>query len=124
MSSFRWNGDEAAARVGDAAALGLNKAARALLAESQARVPVDSGDLRASGATHDANAGSLVAAVAYNASNRGFPYGIAVHEGTHMNFQTAHNPRAGAKYLEGPAVEMEGELMGVVAMEIQRALGS
>lgn len=120
--SFTWNGDDAARAIRAAAAGGLNMAARALLAESQARVPVDTGDLRASGATHDADEGNLEAAVTYNAQNRGFNYGLAVHEGIGMTIKTVHNSRAQTKYLEGPATEMEAELLGVVAEQIRRAL--
>lgn len=124
MSSFEWHGEEAARLIAEAGAVGLNKAARALLAESQARVPVDSTDLRTSGATHDADPANLEAAVSYNAQNRGFNYGLAVHEGLHMHFKTVHNPRAQAKYLEGPATEMEAELVAVVALQVARALRS
>ena len=124
MSSFIWNGDEAANAAQAGAVAGLNRAARAQLAESQARVPVDSGDLRNSGTTHDADAGNLEASVSYNAQNNGYNYGLAVHEGVGMHFNPVHNPGAQAKYLEGPAVEMEAELMGVVSTSIARALRS
>jgi len=53
----------------------------------------------------------------------GFNYGVAVHEGLDMDFKTDHNPGAQAKFLERPAIEMEQQLMGVVAMEIKREVG-
>ena len=119
-----WHGPEAIRRMQEGAARGLNRAAKALLAESQARVPVDTGDLRSSGATQDATPTELVAKVTYNASAEdGFPYGVAVHEGLDMNFRTDHNPGAQAKFLERPAMEMKNDLMDVVATEIKRALG-
>ena len=124
MASFEWHGDEAAAAVQQAAVTGLNKAALALLAESQTRVPYDTGDLQGSGAVHEASAGNLESAVTYNAQNNGFNYGVAVHEGLGMSFQTAHNPGAQAKYLEGPAAEMKNELASVVQLQIRRALRS
>ncbi|MGI6878835.1 HK97 gp10 family phage protein [Microbacterium sp. gxy059] len=123
MSTFRWNGDDAASAVAGAATTGLNKAARALLAEAQSRVPVDTGDLRNSGATHDATPDDLEAAVTFNAQQKGFNYALAVHEGVDMNFQKTYNPNAQSKYLEGPAIELESQLIGVVRMEIKRALG-
>ena len=121
---LNWHGDEAMRRIRVGAARGLSRAARALLAESQTRVPVDSSDLRKSGATHDATPADLVAKVTYNASSEdGFPYGIAVHEGLDMNFRTDHNPGAQAKFLERPAHEMRHQLSEVVAREIRREVG-
>lgn len=119
-----WRGDEAMRRVHEGAARGLTRAAKALLAESQSRVPHDTGDLRRSGTVHPATPGHLESAVTYTASSPGgFPYGIAVHEGTHMSFKSDHNPKAQAKYLEGPAKEMEDKLMQMVALEIKRTVG-
>lgn len=115
-----WRGDEAISRIREGAARGLTRAAKALLAESQARVPVDSGDLRKSGATHDATPAELVARVTYNAhSEDGFPYGIVQHE--NLSFKHPHGGEA--KFLERPAIEMEHQLMGVVAQEIKRSVG-
>lgn len=119
-----WHGDEAIRRMRAGAARGLTRAAKALLAESQTRVPYDSGDLSRSGATHDATPTELVAKVTYNASSEdGYPYGVAVHEGLGIDFRTDHNPGASAKFLERPAMEMKHDLMGVVAQEIKRELG-
>lgn len=119
-----WRGDEAMRRVRTGAARGLSRAARALLAESQSRVPWDSGDLSQSGTVHDATPQELQAAVTFSATSPdGFNYGVAVHEGLNMDFRTDHNPGAQAKFLERPAIEMEQQLMGVVAMEIKREVG-
>lgn len=119
-----WRGDEAMRRIREGGARGLTRAAKALLAEAQSRVPYDTGDLRHSGTAHPATPGRLESAVTFTASSpRGFPYGVAVHEGTHMNFKTDHNPNAQAKFLERPAKEMEDQLMRVVAVEINRAVG-
>lgn len=119
-----WRGDEAMRRVRVGGARGLSRAARALLAESQTRVPWDTGDLSQSGTAHDASPDNLEAAVTYSAmSEDGFNYGLATHEGLDMDFKADHNPGAQAKYLERPAIEMEDQLMGVVAMEIKREVG-
>lgn len=119
-----WHGDEAIRRMRAGAAKGLTRAAKALLAESQARVPVDTGDLRRSGATHDATPAELVSKVTYNAASEdGFPYGIAVHEGLDMEMKLDHNPGAQSKYLERPAIEMQDKLMGIVAQDIKREVG-
>lgn len=119
-----WHGDEALQRVRVGGARGLNRAARALLAESQTRVPFDSGDLSQSGTAHDATPQDLESAVSFSATSEdGFNYGVAVHEGLDMDFRTDHNPAAQAKFLERPAEEMKAHLMGVVAMEIKREVG-
>lgn len=119
-----WRGDEAMRRMRAGGARGLTRAARALLAESQTRVPWDSGDLSRSGTVHEATPQNLESAVSYSATSpEGFNYGVAVHEGLHMNFRADHNPGAQAKFLERPALELQAKLMAVVAMEIKREVG-
>lgn len=125
MSEFHWNGAEIERALTGGAVSGLNRAARALGAESDARVPVDTTALRSSRATHDATPDNLESAVTYNATSEdGFNYAVKVHEDTSLNIKTVHNPRAQTKYLESAAVELRDELMGVVAAEIRRALRS
>ncbi|WDH77930.1 hypothetical protein PTQ19_10390 [Microbacterium esteraromaticum] len=122
--AVNWRGDEAIRRIRTGGARGLTRAARALLAESQTRVPWDSGDLSRSGTVHEASPAELEAAVTYSATSPdGFNYGVAVHEGLHMNFRADHNPGASAKFLERPAIELESKLMAVVATEIRREVG-
>ena len=119
-----WRGDEAIRRMRTGGARGLSRAARALLAESQTRVPWDTGDLSQSGTVHDASPQDLQAAVTFSATSPdGFNYGVAVHEDLDMDFKTDHNPGAQAKFLERPAIELEHQLMAVVAMEIKREVG-
>lgn len=115
-----WRGDEAIRRIRVGGARGLNRAARALLAESLPRVPVDTTDLRNSGTTHDATPSDLKSAVTYSATSEdGYPYGIRQHEDLTLN-----HPHGGeAKFLERPAKEMEQQLMAVVAVEISREVG-
>lgn len=113
-----WNGDEAARRLITGAVRGLNKAATALESESQARVPVDSTDLRNSAATHDASPGDLTSAVTYNT-----PYAVIQHERLDFHHPTDHNPGAQAKYLEGAATELRHELGEIVGAEIRREMG-
>lgn len=100
------------------AARGLNKGATALMAESQARVPVDSTDLRNSAATHDATPSNLESAVTYDT-----PYAVIQHERLDFHHPTDHNPGAQAKYLEGPAVELRDKIGAVVGAEIRREMG-
>lgn len=114
----RWFGVEAVGRMRAGAARGLNRAATALKAESQARVPVDETDLRKSAATHDASEQSLEAAVTYDT-----PYAVIQHERLDFHHPTDHNPGAQAKYLERPAVEMRHDLGAIVAAEIRREMG-
>lgn len=119
-----WRGDEAIRRILVGGARGLNRAARALLAESQTRVPVDSRDLRNSGAAHDATPQHLESAVTYNATSEdGYNYALRQHEDLSLNHPTDYQPGAQAKYLERPAKELEQKLMAVVAMEIKREVG-
>jgi hypothetical protein len=125
MSDFRWNDAEIERAVRQGGARGLNRGARALGAESDARVPVDTTKLRQSRATHDATPDDLEAAVTYNATSEdGFNYALKVHEDTSLDIKTVHNPRAQAKYLESAAADLEEDLMGVVATEIRRAFNS
>lgn len=115
--SLKWNGDDAYRRTLEGAARGLTRAAKALLAEANTRVPVDSYDLRRSGATHAATPSDLVSAVTYDT-----PYAVIQHERLDFNHSQSENPGAQAKYLERPAVELHDKLMGVVARDIRRAL--
>lgn len=112
----QWNDPYAALLA--AAARGLNKGATVLMSESQARVPVDSTDLRNSAATHDATPANLESAVTYNT-----PYAVIQHERLDFHHPTDHNPGAQAKYLEGPAVELRNQIGAVVAAEIRREMG-
>lgn len=119
-----WRGDEAMRRIRVGAARGLSRAAKALLAESQTRVPVRDRDLRNSGASHDATPQNLTSAVTYSATSEdGFPYAVVQHERLDFNHPTDFQPGAQAKYLERPAMEMKNKLMGVVATEINREVG-
>lgn len=112
----QWNNPEMALLA--AAARGLNKGATVLMAESQARVPVDTTDLRNSAATHDATPAHLESAVTYDT-----PYAVIQHERLDFHHPTDHNPGAQAKYLEGPAVELRREIGEVVGAEIRREMG-
>jgi hypothetical protein len=117
--ALTWRGDEAIRRMREGAAIGLTRAARALAAESDARVPVDSTDLRRSRGVHEATPDSLISAVTYNT-----PYAVIQHERLDFNHPQTHNPGAQAKFLERPAMELHDKLMGVVAAEIRRATNS
>lgn len=116
---LEWFGPQAHTAILNGAARGLNRAATALMAESQARVPVDTTDLRRSAAVQEADAGNLESAVTYNT-----PYAVIQHERLDFYHPTDSNPGAQAKYLERPAKELGPKLGAVVAAEIRRATRS
>lgn len=72
--SLTWRGDAALAQARAGGQAGVKAAADALLRASQARVPVETGALRGSGAVR---ASGLSAQVVYTA-----PHAAPVHEGT------------------------------------------
>lgn len=116
--ALEWRGDEAIARVTAGAILGLNKAAEALLADSKALVPVDSGDLRRSGAVVQATMSDPQSAVTYNT-----PYAVKQHEDLSLHHPPTPNPKAQAKYLEAPARQNADKYSAIVAAEIRREVG-
>lgn len=117
--TVRWFGRELDQTITEAAIRGLNKAGEYLLAKSVEIVPVDTGDLRASGSVHEAFIGELRVLVVFSMG-----YAAIVHEGTHMNFSRVKNPLAQAKYLEGPLIRERVVLTKIVLAEIRRALQS
>jgi len=83
--------------LGDAAAVHLGREAAAILAASQAVVPVGSGRLKASGRVEvERRPAGVVAMVGYGGHEA--PYAMAVHEDL-----TATHATGGPKYLEAPA---------------------
>lgn len=92
--------------------------AQHLLAASQPLVPVDSGDLKASG--HVERDG-LGAAVVYDVvATDGYPYGIRQHEDMALN-----HPNGGqAKFLEAPMHSEAEAIAAILAAEARKALGA
>ena len=110
--TLKWYGAEVEAKAHAAAESGLQHAAEHLLEESRRIVPIDTGILSKSGvASHE----GTTAAVSYDT-----PYAVAVHE----DMTAAHQPGRQAKYLETPLNELHDKLLGIVADEIRRSLGS
>lgn len=110
MSDLNWIGEQALARLEQGAQEGLQKAADAILAESNRRAPEDEGDLKASGrAVADGNE----AAVGYGA-----PYAVRQHE--KLNY---HHDSGQAKYLETAVHVAKDEALEAIAASIREALG-
>jgi hypothetical protein len=107
--TFRPPALNAIAAVAAAAKLGERAGAEVLLEKSQPLVPVEYGDLKASGHVKQGDDG---AAVIYDAeSPEGYPYGIRVHEDLSLN-----HPNGGqAKYLEQP-LHTEHAAIGAAAL--------
>jgi hypothetical protein len=107
--TFRPPAVNAIAAVAAAAKLGERAGAEVLLQKSQPLVPVEHGDLKASGRVEQGDDG---AAVIYGvASPDGYPYGIRQHEDTSLN-----HPNGGqAKFLEGP-MHTEHAAVGAAAL--------
>ena len=89
----------------------LNTAAQEVFAESQRRVPVDTGNLRSSGRIDASKAETLTATVGYGGTAAG--YALAVHE-THASQ---------SKYLEQPAREAAKRVEELVTNAIKAAIG-
>jgi hypothetical protein len=109
MAGTSWQGAAISAGIQRGAVDGLNRGAEYLLGASVARVPVDTSNLRGSGAVTPASGSDLVSAVSYNAPG----YDVIVHEDLE-----AHHETGGAKYLEGPATEEAEVIMAIIARSI------
>lgn len=117
--SVIWNGARLAYQLPAAAVEGLNAGVEHLLAKSNEKVPVDTGDLRASGSTHPALISDMTAWVVYSAH-----YAVIVHEGVGMNFSHVKNPNAQAKFLEAAALQYRREIAEIILARIRRELNS
>ncbi len=121
------NLNQLVAKTGRGAADGLRKAGAELLRQSQMLVPVEFGNLRASGYVNSSGAGfSTVVEVGYTAS-----YALYVHEQVAMKLQgIARRPspprigkhwdpqgRAQAKFLEDPARQMHQQIINIVRQQ-------
>ena len=93
---------------------GLKDAAEMVLAESNARAPVDDGELRAAGFV---DVDDLTVQVGYKTA-QGYPYIRRQHED--MDYQ---HDTGGPKFLENAANETRGQAADIVAARIKGALG-
>lgn len=108
--SVEWSGDEVAARIVGAVPDALNHAAELLRSWSVEAAPVLDGILRASAQVTPASDGNPTAYVSFDTV-----YAWRQHEELGWN----HPGGGGAKYLEGPLVEREGELIEAVASRLR-----
>lgn len=99
----------------DVKATALNQGAQRLMDLSIPRTPKDIGNLRDATQVVPASPGDLVAKVTNDSI-----YAAYQHEGgPGWNYT---EPGTGPKFLEGPAVENQDEIMGIVAATIRRSL--
>lgn len=112
--ALQWRGDVAARRTKAAALEGMQVAAEALLAHSNARVPLADGLLKASGkASSEYDADGVIGAVSYNT-----PYAARQHE------ELGYSHAVGeAKYLENAKIDFANEFKSIIAQTIRTSLG-
>lgn len=111
--SFEWRGEELMARLRGAAPEALNYGAELLRGYSVPLAPLDRGPLRASAQVTEATPASLTSHVSYDT-----PYAARQHEELDW-----HHEDGQAKYLEGPLLEHEGDLMKAISNRLGKALG-
>ncbi|WP_427870544.1 hypothetical protein [Leucobacter luti] len=111
--TVEWFGDEVGARIAAAVPDGLNYAAELLRTWSVEAAPIRDGVLRGSAQVTPASAGSPVAYVSFDTV-----YAWRQHEEIGWN----HPGGGGAKYLEGPLVSREAELLEAIASRIRGVL--
>lgn len=102
---------DAAAEIVDAARAGLEEAAAFVLGESQKQVPVEDGDLKATGKV---TMQGDKAAISY-----GGPYAVYQHELLHLK----HLHGGNAKYLERPLVDEREREAEIIAEAIRKVTG-
>lgn len=110
MTNFRldWDGERVAAQVRRATGAGTRAAAELLLEESNRRVPLETGDLLASGqVTTDADG---KAAVSYSDAEA-----VRQHEDPYYR----HDPGRSRKYLEIPMMTRRPAMLRVMARTIR-----
>ena len=88
----------------------INQAAQDVLAESQRRVPVDTGNLKGSARVDPATEREMVATVSYGGTAAA--YALPVHE--------LHKSRS--KYLEAPARELAPKFLNGITVEVRKSL--
>jgi len=107
---------DARLRLAEAGAEAVDAAAHHILDASQPLVPVEHGDLKASG--HVETVAPLHARIVYDAvSPEGYPYGIRQHEDMSLN-----HPNGGqAKFLEQPMHTDAQEVASLMAAALRKA---
>lgn len=107
--NFSWNGDAIAKQVQGQARNGLRKGAEYLLQQANQTVPLEEGNLQASGSA-DVDPGGMSATVSYDA-----PYARRQHE--MLNYH--HAPGRRAKWLESALNEQTPQIMQIIGNEIK-----
>lgn len=106
-----WDGRKVAAETRDAALAGLRAGADTILAESQRRVPRDTGEL-ANSAAVSLDRGQGAASIHY-----GTDHAVVVHEKT-----TLHHEQGQAKFLESALGTAKEAALRAVADQVKRTL--
>lgn len=109
---FTWNGDKIAGNVQSAKTAALRQAAEAILNESNARVPVESGALKASGST------------AVSGDEAAIGYSIVYAARQHEEIGWNHPNGGQAKYLETAFNAKQGDALRIMAQTIKGAIGA
>jgi len=104
-----WRGRDVIAQVKRAAPAGLQKAADLVLQDAQQKAPIDTGELRRSGATQVEH---TTAKVSFSAD-----HAIPVHEDMERSYRVG-----GSKYLEKALAAKKREALEAIAAELQKAL--
>lgn len=111
---FVWRGAKAKKAAREAAVAALRTGAEAILTESQAEVPHETGTLQRSGTvTEGEEGGNPVFYVSYNT-----PYARRQHEDTSLR----HDPGRKAKYLEDPFKRNRDKVLKFVRLKVHAAL--
>ncbi|WP_157641220.1 hypothetical protein [Longispora albida] len=122
MSRFqlRWRGDEALDALQAGVVAGVRTVARFIFDEAQGFVPLDGGDLRATGRTFvRASSTGATGFITYD-SPPGATVALAIVQ--HERLTMHHGPGRKAKYLEDPIVAARRIAGQVIAQQIRRHL--
>ncbi|MFB4294794.1 hypothetical protein ACBI99_44695 [Nonomuraea sp. ATR24] len=112
-AKMTFNGAAIKARAHEAAGRGLQRAVEHLLDEALVYTPIEYYDLVESGLAVSDPA-TLQGAVSFDG-----PYAIWQHE----NLDLGHDPGKSAKYLEGPFLAEQDELLRIIGAAINQELG-
>lgn len=108
-----WYGDEVMARITGAIPGALNYAAELLRGWAVEAAPIRDGPLRGSAQVTPASGGNEVAHVSFDTV-----YAWRQHE----ELGWSHPQGGGPKYLEGPLVARQSELLEAIAMKLREAI--
>lgn len=108
-----WYGDEVAAGIIGEIPAALNYAAEMLRGWAVEAAPIRDGPLRASAQVTPAGPGQAVAYVSFDTV-----YAWRQHEELGWN----HPRGGGAKYLEGPLISRQGELLAAIAARLGKGI--